>query len=115
MKEVKSNGFVYESYDIPKLLTKLYYKNKLPKQLRPLNKIFEEATAPVVINSTYPVIDKVENQEKLAVQPISTNKNGIYIERRRLYIFSHRTFKIVGQSAFLGEKVVFNIVFQHSQ
>lgn len=84
LKEVKSNGFVYESYDIPKLLTQLYYKNKLPKQLRPLNKIIEEATAPVVLNSAYPVIDKVESREILPVQPVSTNKNGIYIDRKTL-------------------------------
>lgn len=44
LKEAKSNEFVYEGYDIPKLLKKLYYRNKLPSQLKILNQILEEVT-----------------------------------------------------------------------
>lgn len=84
LKEVKTSEFVYEGYDIPKLLTKLKYKNKLPAQLRTLNEIIEQATAPVLLNSTYPTINNPESKVVLPAQTITRNKKGIYIDRRAL-------------------------------
>ncbi len=84
LKEVKANEFVSEGYDIPKLLTKLKYKNKLPTQLRTLNEIIEQATAPVLLNSTYPAINNLESNTLLPKQTITRNNKGIYINRRTL-------------------------------
>lgn len=84
LKEVKAHAFVYEAFDIPKLLSKVYYKNKLPSQLRVLNQIFEEATAPVLINSTFPFSESSIPNNGVPPQMISINKRGIYIKRKEL-------------------------------
>ncbi|WP_153797821.1 ATP-binding protein [Foetidibacter luteolus] len=84
LKQVKSKEFVYEGYDIPKLLTKLYYQNKHSSELKPLNQILEEATEPVLVNSTYPVTEKPESNETIPAQAISINNSGIYIRRMSL-------------------------------
>ncbi|MBN8857706.1 MAG: SMEK domain-containing protein [Sphingobacteriales bacterium] len=84
LKTVTEANFIYEGYDIPKLLDKVYYSNKTTSQLKKLNQIFQDATSPIFINSTFPEMESRTKVEALPVQPVSINKKGIFIERKAL-------------------------------
>jgi|GEM_PF-1390535 len=101
LKEVTSNGVVFEAYDIPKLLSKLYYENKVPADLKDLNRILEDAVSPVLINNGFQLIENQSNKDILPSQVITLRKDGLYINRKELIedIFS---FGQIGNGLLVG-------------
>lgn len=80
----KKDGIMYEAYDIPTLLSKVYYKNKLVSQLKDLNQILQDAMAPVLIQTgVFDLLD-VANRRGLQPQSLSLKRKGLFIERNEL-------------------------------
>lgn len=100
LKKVKSKEFVYEAYDIPKLLSKLYYENKLPGQLKDLNKILEDAVSPVSISNGFQFLEDTSKQ-LLKPQPATLKKDGLYIYRKEL-IENIFTFAQISNGLLVG-------------
>lgn len=84
LKEIKADGFIYEGYDMPKLLQKIYYTNTLPSQLKVSNHIIQEAISPVLIYSGSLVSNIPQYDELISLQNIPINNKGIYLERKTL-------------------------------
>jgi hypothetical protein len=84
LKNVNQRQFSYEGFDIPKLLSKVYYANKTSAKLQALNKILSDAILPVQVGGSFPLTYLRENGSALPLQKNERIADGIYIERKSL-------------------------------
>lgn len=82
LKEVKTNEFVYEGYDIPKLLATIWYKNKRSPQLAELQNILQEEIMPVILSQG--ISGGLIKKEIQPTQRTRIPAKGIYIDRANL-------------------------------
>lgn len=107
LKEIKADGFSYESWDIPKLLTKIKQKNKLSDQLATLHNMVQRLITPAAAffntnHSTNAVIPPN--------QAIVTKTGGIIIDRanlvERLFAFSQKDNGLITGGPGMGKSSV---------
>ena len=107
LKEVKEDGFSYESWDIPKLLTKIKQKNKLSDQLATLHNMVQRVITPAA------AFINTKDSTNAAIPPnqaIVTKTEGIIIDRanlvEKLFAFSQKDNGLITGGPGMGKSSV---------
>lgn len=94
-------GISFEGWDLPKLLKKIFYANKIPDQQQALNRVAESMIHPDIFNGAFPMTGASVGEDRLGPQAVAIRKNGIYIDRKELvgalFAFAH-----VGHGLLIG-------------
>ncbi|MDD2793888.1 MAG: SMEK domain-containing protein [Sediminibacterium sp.] len=77
-------GISIDGWDLPKLLKKVFYTNKLPNEQKELNRMAESMILPDIFNGSFPMTGASIVEGQLKAQVLVIKKNGIYIDRKEL-------------------------------